>query len=294
MIRYYDWLHDIADTASVDSIGHELAYFKYPEMKDQKGLLQKGGVPHKFDFFIFILCIGGSIRGRINLTEHYIESPSVVRIMPGQIVSVDEASDDFDAAILVMSQSFIENMLVYINGQIPIDSRWYDDCVTKLGNEDVKMQIDFFNIMRRIMRIKDNPYRLKMVEHLIMVFFYNSHNAFDAIKNNRPQSSADILTKEFLVLAKDNFKKERQLQFYADRLFITPRYLSRVVKECSGSSAAEWIERYVILEARALLKSTNMTIQQISDELNFPSQTFFGKYFKRRVGMSPKEYRRRG
>ena len=61
-----------------------------------------------------------------------------------------------------------------------------------------------------------------------------------------------------------------------------------------GSSAAEWIERCVALEARALLKSTNMTIQQISDELNFPSQTFFGKYFKRRVGMSPKEYRRVG
>ena len=128
----------------------------------------------------------------------------------------------------------------------------------------------------------------------MMVFFYNSHDILDAIKNNRPQSSADILSKEFLALVKDNFKKERQLRFYADRLFITPRYLSRVVKESSGSSAAEWIERYVVLEARALLKSTNMTIQQISDELNFPSQTFFGKYFKRRVGMSPKEYRRRG
>ena len=86
----------------------------------------------------------------------------------------------------------------------------------------------------------------------------------------------------------------KQLKFYADALCITPRYLSRVVKECTGSSAADWIERYVVLEARALLKSTSMTIQQISDELNFPSQTFFGKYFKRRVGMSPKDYRRVG
>ena len=75
---------------------------------------------------------------------------------------------------------------------------------------------------------------------------------------------------------------------------ITPRYLSRVVKESTQFSAAEWIERLVVLEARALLKSTNMTIQQISDELNFSTQTFFGKYFKRRVGLSPKEYRREG
>lgn len=294
MIQYLDWLHNIADIASVDVIGHELAYFKYSEIKDFSELRQKGRGPHKFDFFVLMLCNAGRIRGRINLTEYDISSPSIVRIMPGQIVSVEQIDDDFDASILVMSHNFIENLLVYINGQIPIDTRWYDDCVTRLDDEDMKMQINFFNIMRHIARVDTNPYRLKMVEHLMMVFFYNSREVMDVMKNNQPRSSADVLSKEFLHLAKDNFKKERQLKFYADKLFITPRYLSRVVKECSGSSAAEWIERYVILEARALLKSTNMTIQQISDELNFPSQTFFGKYFKRRVGMSPKEYRRRG
>ena len=112
--------------------------------------------------------------------------------------------------------------------------------------------------------------------------------------SEKPRVSADILTKEFLTLVKANFREERQLKFYADKMCITPRYLSRVVKECTQFSAADWIERCVVLEARALLKSTNMTVQQISDELNFPSQTFFGKYFKRRVGLSPKEYRRRG
>ena len=111
----------------------------------------------------------------------------------------------------------------------------------------------------------------------------------DGVRNN-----ANVLTKQFLELVKSNFRQERQLKFYSDKMCITSRYLSRVVKECTGSSASDWIERYVVLEARALLKSTNMTIQQVSDELNFPSQTFFGKYFKRRVGMSPKEYRRVG
>jgi AraC-like DNA-binding protein len=65
-----------------------------------------------------------------------------------------------------------------------------------------------------------------------------------------------------------------------------------VIKENSNMSATEWIDNSVILEARAMLKSTNMTIQQISEELNFPSQTFFGKFFKRVVGVSPKEYRK--
>jgi AraC-like DNA-binding protein len=80
-------------------------------------------------------------------------------------------------------------------------------------------------------------------------------------------------------------------EVYADQLCLTPKYFSKVIKDNSGASASEWIDNYVILETKALLKSTNMTILQISDELNFPSQSFFGKYFKRVTGMSPKSYR---
>ena len=88
-----------------------------------------------------------------------------------------------------------------------------------------------------------------------------------------------------------NFKEERFLDFYANELSITPKHLSRTVKSQTGFTAVEWIERYVILEAKVMLKSSNMTIQQIADELNFPSQSFFGKYFKKNIGVSPKEYR---
>jgi AraC-like DNA-binding protein len=84
--------------------------------------------------------------------------------------------------------------------------------------------------------------------------------------------------------------EERELKFYADRLNLTPMHLSKVVKAASHKSANEWINDHVILEAKALLKSTSMTIQQISEELHFPSQSFFGKYFKRCTGISPREY----
>jgi transcriptional regulator, araC family len=93
-------------------------------------------------------------------------------------------------------------------------------------------------------------------------------------------------------LVEKNFKKYRQLNFYADKLCITAKYLSTTVKNNSGISASEWIKRYVILEAQRLLKNSSMTIQQISNELNFPSQTFFSKYFKHQIGLSPKEYRK--
>jgi len=95
-------------------------------------------------------------------------------------------------------------------------------------------------------------------------------------------------------LVENHYKEHRGLEFYADKLFITPKHLSKVVKTTSGKPANEWIDEYVVLEAKALLKSTNMTVEQISNELNFPSQSFFGKYFKRVTGMSPREYKGKG
>lgn len=79
--------------------------------------------------------------------------------------------------------------------------------------------------------------------------------------------------------------------FYADQLHITPKYLSSVIKEVSGRSAVEWIDRYVILEAKALLRYSGLSIQEIAYELNFSTQSFFGKYFKHHTGMSPSEYK---
>jgi AraC-like DNA-binding protein len=81
------------------------------------------------------------------------------------------------------------------------------------------------------------------------------------------------------------------LDFYADKLHITPKHLSKVLKAVGSKPPNDLIDDHVALEAKALLKSTNKTIQQITDELNFPSQSFFGKYFKRITGMSPREYK---
>ena len=229
------------------------------------------------------------------MVEYDLSTPNnSIRIMPSQIVGLESVSADFDAHVVIMSRSFLENLLVYINGNVSLRPGIKLDAIEPLQPVEVRGLDLFVNALRRVLQNDDNPYRMKVVQHVIMAIFYSSERLRDINDNDPTRSSADNISRTFLQLVKDNFRQERQLKFYSDALCITPRYLSRVVKECSGSSAADWIERYVVLEARALLKSTNMNIQQISDSLNFPSQTFFGKYFKRRVGMSPKEYRRVG
>lgn len=86
-------------------------------------------------------------------------------------------------------------------------------------------------------------------------------------------------------------RQERKVQFYADLLHVSIGHLFAVIKRVSGKSPGDWIDEYVVSEAHILLKGSSLTIQQISQELGFPSQSFFGKYFKRVMGVSPKEYR---
>lgn len=95
----------------------------------------------------------------------------------------------------------------------------------------------------------------------------------------------------FIRLVQEHFRRERFLDFYAGKLDITPKHLSRTIKIQTGASAVDWINRYVILEAKVMLRSSNLNVQQIAEALNFPSQSFFGKYFKKATGVSPKDYR---
>jgi len=88
------------------------------------------------------------------------------------------------------------------------------------------------------------------------------------------------------------YKKERSVSFYAGKLYVTPKYLSSLVKAVSGKTAGEWIAEIVVLESKVLLKSSSKSIQEISVELNFANQSFFGKYFKQHTGMSPYAYKK--
>ena len=301
MVQYYEWIPFFENIKGFYNIDNQLAMFTYSELVSQlqhknPTFLEDMRRPHKFDFYLFINHTSGGVKFKLDMEEYEVETGgNIITCTPGQIISLESFTSDFDADVMILSSQFMESLLVYLKGTIPVRFGMMRQVVFKNNEQEKQMQEVFVKAVQHALKQTDNPFRLQMVQHVMMVIFYASDkpqsisNKGDVIRTN-----ADLLTKQFLELVKENFRKERQLKFYADELCITPRYLSRVVKECSGSSAADWIERYVVLEARALLKSTSMNIQQISDSLNFPSQTFFGKYFKRRVGMSPKEYRRVG
>lgn len=165
---------------------------------------------------------------------------------------------------------------------------------TTLNPNEIKCLKEYHSFLRNKVKETENIYRKEIIRILLKSLFYEIANI---TKKKIPEKSIRKSRKtevfeSFLKTVATHYKQQRSVTFYADKLYLTPKYLSCVIKEISGKSAGEWIDEQVILTAKALLKSSNMTIQEISVELNFANQSFFGKYFKQHTGISPKAYRK--
>ena len=108
---------------------------------------------------------------------------------------------------------------------------------------------------------------------------------------SRPLNRKEQIFHDFLTLLEEYYTQERSISFYADRMCLTPKYLSTIVKEVSGKHGMQWIDEYVLLEAKALLRDGSISVKEVSDQLNFPSQSMFGRFFKKMTGLSPKQYK---
>lgn len=141
-----------------------------------------------------------------------------------------------------------------------------------------------------------NPYRLEVVRHLTLALFFEYGYKYkyngETLADGTPMTRQERILETFLSLLRDNYRQHRAINWYADKMCFSPRYLSREITSAIGRSPLALIEDYVCTEAKALLRTTNMTVSQIADSLNFESQSLFGKYFHRVVGMSPLAYRK--
>lgn len=239
-----------------------------------------------------IVCKSGVIDLRIDLEQQIIESPAMVVTLPSQPVECVSISPNFEALVLNMSDRFIDMLNISSRTQVFMAVR--NNPVIQLDYNTFNAVEGYREIIGKAISHTANPYRLEVVENFTRAFFYAGGLYFHELLCNRPTSFHNSILERFIDLVRNNYRQHRRVGFYADKLCITPKYLSKVVKQSSGQSAVEWIDSYVILEAKNLLKSSYMTIQQISVALNFPNQSFFGKYFKRMTGISPKEYREGG
>lgn len=247
--------------------------------------------PFKIYMTIALICLGGSARIRVNMREYRLQAQTTTIILYDQIGQLVEHSHDFDCKTIAMSRDFSNALFTNIGDIHPLYSKVADTAVMNIENGG-NVFGRYYSLLADLVRSPRTEFKLEAAKHLTLAMFYGySYEQHGISEEGAGRNRRKELYTSFLELLRTNYKQHRDLTFYASTLCITPKYLSQVVREVSGRSAMLCIEEYVITECKALLSSTTMTIQQIADAMNFPSQSVFGKYFKRVVGVSPKEYR---
>ena len=246
--------------------------------------------PIKFTSSCSIFVKEGEGRIEIDLIPYDFKGPCIINIRQGQIIQNATVGENMDASFIVLSKRFCDNLFVILK-DCPSYGTATLNRVVPVPPELTDKFERFYNHIREIFKDSQGTNAYQAMILAIASFFYEcGTKCYPSIINSK-QKSSTRLTEKFLSLVQQHFKKERFLDFYANQLDVTTKHLSRTVKDTTGFTAVEWLDRYVILEAKVLLKSTTMSVQQISDELNFASQSFFGKYFKKHTGSSPKDFR---
>jgi AraC-like DNA-binding protein len=251
--------------------------------------------PTKTSVTIAALCLSGTVEVIVNLKKHVFIAPCLAIILPDQILQYSRSvSEDFSALFVVMSKEFIESLLLNPRESLPVFFYLQNAPGTALTPGESELLLTYYSLLRTTIRAEASAYTKEIVRNLVRAFFYGIFMIFQRHKPPAKQRRRrkEKIFEQFSQLLRERCTERRSVSFYAGKLCLTPKYLSSTVKEISQKTAGEWIDESVILEAKVMLKSSSMSIQQVSDALSFPNQSFFGRYFKRHVGVSPREYRR--
>ncbi|WP_322932772.1 helix-turn-helix domain-containing protein [Bacteroides sp. CG01] len=241
---------------------------------------------------IFVLCMGGSLEATINLTDYTIRENDFITLSPGSIIQINKIEGKLKLYFMVFSSKFIEGIsktksiidLIYITKNHPILS---------LPKEFACIYEEFFTLMMKIYYKEHSPYNPEILKCMLLSILYRLSDMYHErpIRSETALSRSEEICKTFSHLVIQHYTTERNILYYAKQMNITPTHLSNTVKHVTGKTVMDIISEVVIVDAKAQLKSTNIPIHEISDSLNFPNVSFFGKYFKRLTGMSPQQYR---
>ncbi|MBQ4548872.1 MAG: AraC family transcriptional regulator [Bacteroidales bacterium] len=291
-ISYIKWRSSIEDITPADHrIGDDILLID--NSHTMRAELSSDNEPFRIDMTMAIIYEQGSADLKINMRDYHIEAPAVLLVLNDQIYQSAGHSEDLRSKVILMSRSFSDSLFANSGEILPLKSSIMKNPVMKIENEE-NVFGQFFQLLQNIAASPRQEFKIESARHLTLSMFYGySHLKHEVNEVKSTNSRQEEIFTKFTELLERHHKKEREIAFYADKMCMTSKHLSQVIKDYTGKTALGIIEEYVISEAKSMLLSTTMSIQQISDELKFPSQSVFGKYFKRVAGISPSEYRNR-
>lgn len=250
--------------------------------------------PMRINLNMIILCMEGTLKLRLGVSECVLSENQIVIILTDQIFQLVEFSSDFKAGFILvkdeflLEQSDIRSLLFNIGKALTLKSCYSVDKALMMEEQLL------FRGIRNAIRMQDNKYKILIIQHYFRIMIYHVCHVFFAEQEKMIKASSrnDEIFYRFIRDVHDNFYQHRQIRYYAEKASLTPKYFSRIIFDVSGKKASDWIDEYVILEAKTLLKNTPLTIQQICDKLNFSNQSHFSRYFTSHTGISPNAYRK--
>ncbi len=256
--------------------------------------------PCRFDGYLALFCVKGNIRMTVNLNEFEMRDNTLFLCVPGNIVRINEVMSGCPAEEaryigVAMTKDFVQGLRIDVNKLFNEGISFLDNPCVTLSSCEAEMSLRYLELICDVVK-SDLSYKKDAVHSLLSSVFYVMAGVWtEHISEKRntdvPSSRSKMIFEQFIKLVSQYHTQYRTVGFYADRLCLTPKYLSKLIRNATGRSAPEWIDAYVILEAKNMLKYSNVTIKEIVFRLNFPNQSVFYKFFKARTGMTPTEYR---
>ena len=289
---YAETLRDVEGAKVVDIDGALMLHLNHID----RMRVQTLKYPCRIDAMVMVVCVSGEVSFSSHMNDYtlkagqsFISSASVF-----QFHSV--ANSEFYAL------AFEPNFLTSMN----IDMRFILRMVSQLRiNASVaNVNPESMEVMRDIFGRIFNDYSSKphsecmeaSLRHLFCALIYRICDSVVSNANDLPSVGVKERSSEYferlMMLLADNYREQRNVEFYAEKMNISSKHLSRVIRNFTGKSVHQWIDEFVSLEIKNLLKYSNLSIQQISIELNFPNPSFMGQYFKRITGLTPGEYKK--
>ncbi|MDE6569473.1 MAG: AraC family transcriptional regulator [Alistipes sp.] len=257
--------------------------------------LQAFHFPCRIDALIIGIGTEGTATVSCNLQECRLRKNTLFCFAPNTILQI-ASSAGFRAHVAVVSTDFVRNTPFDLHDMMPVLLERGANPALQLDEAKSRIMQSFISLIEQEVHAPEQLYSREVVRGLLTSMIYKICDILQSVSSARPDESkprnrGEAYFRRFTELLGEHYRKERCVSFYAQQLCITPKYLTTVIKRVSGSSVSDWVDRYVILEAKTLLKHSHMSIQEIAYSLNFANQSFFGSYFKRITGLSPTQYK---
>lgn len=248
--------------------------------------------PVRIDGACMVVCRQGIVEAGVDVTRRHLRASDIMVLKPGHLLTSLSTSSDFRGFFITATRERLTSLFPNI-GYLPLLSlKFNENPVIRLSDDELKALSLVHDLLRDHLGGNQRPFHSQALVSLCEVLFYKTLGIYASRTDMATRTSRrEQLLSTFMQLLESNFRSERSVTFYADRLFVTPKHLSAVLKEIDGNSTRQWIDRRVIQEAKVMLRNSGLNIQEISSQLHFANQSFFGKYFKHLTGRSPRDYR---